>query len=336
LTPTEKGQKLPDGPETPMDLQVVHAIAPDAQQVVYYSPQTTGGESYRQVYARAATVFEQADRDYPGAVWSLSFGEGCDTIDRPADLAPVRAAFANAEKHGTSIFVSSGDTGGYECKGYNKFGTPDVLTPPSDGEIGLSSLASVPEATDTGGTTLSTDGNGVWASEQGWAEYPSSQGTGGGVSSLFERPDWQRGVVLPPDPVIARRSIPDPTTQRLTPDVAADADPGSGMATFWHCEPKNCDPSAGGGTSQAAPIWAALTALMNQYLTEHGGHPIGHLNLLLYRIAASSARPAFHDVTLGGNAVYQSGSGFDLATGLGTPDTDNLVRDILDIQRAGG
>jgi kumamolisin len=176
----------------------------------------------------------------------------------------------------------------------------------------------------------------VWANEQGWAQYPTSQGTGGGVSNLFERPDWQRALTLPPDPVFAQRSIPDPATHRLTPDISADADPGSGMATFWHCQPKKCDPSAGGGTSQAAPIWAALTTLMNQYLTEHGGHPIGYLNPLLYRAAASGARPAFHDVTLGGNAVFQSGPGFDLATGLGTPDADNLVHDILDIQKAGG
>ena len=79
---------------------------------------------------------------------------------------------------------------------------------------------------------------------------------------------------------------------------------------------------------------------MNQYLTEHGGHPIGNpgkpLNYLLYQVAASGARPAFHDVTLGGNAVFQSGPGFDLATGLGTPNTENLVNDILDIQKAGG
>ena len=334
FTPTEKGQRPQnDGGETPMDLQVVHAIAPDAQQVIYYLPQ-------RNSYANLARTFELADREYPGAVWSLSFGMGCDTIDQRADLLPVRAAFAAAHQHGSSIFVSSGDIGGYECKGQHKFGTPDWWTPPVDSEIGLNSLASLPEATGVGGTSLSTDEHGVWANERGWADYPATQGTGGGVSTLYARPDWQAGVSVPPDPVFAQRSIPDPAGSRLTPDISADADPLTGAAFFYHCRPGDCDPSRGGGTSQSAPIWAALTTLMNQYLIEHGGHQIGNpgppLNPVLYQVAVLGARPAFHDVTLGGNAVYQSGPGFDLATGLGTPDTDNLVNDILDIQKAGG
>lgn len=312
-----------------MDLQVVHAIAKDAAQVIYYLP-TFDNLTAAQVYADIAPVFQQADHDYPGAVWSLSIGLGCDTIDTAADLQPVRDAFAAAEAHGTSIFISSGDTGGYECKGYGKFGKPDLTTPPSNGEIGLSSLASVPEATDTGGTTLSTDANGAWVSEQGWADYPASQGTGGGVSTLFGRPDWQKAVALPPNPIFAQRSIPNPATQRLTPDIAASADPGSGVATFYHLQPM-----PGGGTSQAAPIWAGLTILMNQYLAGHGGHPVGNLNPLLYQVSASGARRAFHDPTLGGNAVYDCGPGFDLATGLGSPDTNNLVNDIL-VQKAGG
>jgi kumamolisin len=91
----------------------------------------------------------------------------------------------------------------------------------------------------------------------------------------------------------------------------------------------------GGGTSQSAPIWAALTALMNQFLVENGGHPIGSMNPLLYRLAAGAARPAFHDVIVGGNAIYEAVPGYDLVTGLGTPHTDNLVHDILDIQKGG-
>jgi kumamolisin len=339
FTPTEpQGPKarLPGNDETPMDLQDVHAIAPDAQLVIYYMPNNEGPHSY----AAAATVFEQADHDYPGAVWSLSFGLGCDAKgwDTAADLKPVRDAFAAAEAHGTSIFVSSGDSGGYECKGFSQlYGKKaNSFTPPSNGDIGLNSLASVPEATDTGGTTLSTDAHGVWAAEEGWADYPGSMGTGGGVSFLFARPDWQRGVSVPPDPVFAERSIPDPATHRLTPDVSADADPGSGVAMF-ECDPcDNAKPAAGGGTSQAAPIWAGLTTLMDQYLLEHGGHPIGAMNPVLYPVAASGARPAFHHPTLGGNAVFDCGAGFNLATGLGTPDTANLVNDILDTQKAGG
>ena len=327
FTPVEKGQRLsPDG-EAPMDLQVVHAIAPDAQTVVYYLSPPNSSQA---AYAYLANVMEQADSQYPGAVWSLSIGMGCDTMDTSADLLPVRNALAAAEGHGTSVFISAGDDGGYDCKGYGKFGQPDFSTPPIDGEIGLSSLASVPEATDTGGTTLSTDVHGVWASEEGWADYASTRGTGGGVSTLFTRPDWQRKVSLPPNPVFTQLPIRNPASQRLTPDVSADADPGSGAEFI-----QDGNTFSGGGTSQSAPIWAGLTTLMNQYLTQRGGHPLGNVNQVLYQVASNRTRPAFHDIVLGGNAVYQSGPGFDLATGLGTPNTDNLVRDILDIQKAG-
>ena len=273
---------------------------------------------------------EFADKRYPGAIWSLSFGMGCDLTDQAPDLAPVRAAVARAKAHGTSVFVSSGDTGGYECKGYGRFGQDDFYDPPVETDIGLSTLASLPEVTDVGGTSLSTDARGAWVTEEGWADYPLTQGTGGGISNVFQRPDWQRGVVLAQDPSAAHPSVPPVATQRLTPDVSAVADSSSGVAFFF-----GGDQYRGGGTSQSAPIWAALTALMNQYLIYNGGRPLGDLNPLLYQVAASGTRPAFHDVTTGGNAAYESGPGFDLATGLGTPDAKNLADDVLDIQKGG-
>jgi kumamolisin len=90
----------------------------------------------------------------------------------------------------------------------------------------------------------------------------------------------------------------------------------------------------GGGTSQSAPIMAALAAVMNQYLIANGGHALGDLNTQLYRIASGAMLPAFHDVTLGGNAVDTAAPGYDLVSGLGTPDVDNLVQNLLVLQKA--
>jgi kumamolisin len=89
----------------------------------------------------------------------------------------------------------------------------------------------------------------------------------------------------------------------------------------------------GGGTSLSAPLWAGIAAVINQYLTANGGALLGDLNPLLYRIAEGARLPAFHDVVRGGNAVYDAGPGYDLATGLGTPDADNLAKVLLDTQR---
>jgi kumamolisin len=77
-----------------------------------------------------------------------------------------------------------------------------------------------------------------------------------------------------------------------------------------------------------------MAAVMNQFLIANGGRAIGDLNPLLYRIAAGAPLPAFRDVTLGGNAIYDARPGYDLVTGLGTPDIDNLARNVLVLQKA--
>jgi kumamolisin len=316
----------PEG-ETQMDLEVAHAIAPDARLVVVnlYAAMISAlqkanswATAETDIFETAATVFEAVDHQFPGAIWSLSLGYGCDKMPTTADVRPMRSALAAAESHGTTAFTSSGDTGGLECKGEGT--NQDEYGPPTEDDIGVSTLAAQPEMTDVGGTFLSTDKNGAWVTESTWAESAVSQGTGGGVSHLYTRPTWQNHVSSPKD-----------SSHRLTPDIAADADPYTGVAVMsggkW---------SYGGGTSQSAPIWAGLTALMNQYLLDNGGKALGYINPLLYQVAAGAARPAFHDVILGGNAVDNAGPGYDLVSGLGTPDTDNLVHDLLDIQRGGG
>ncbi|MGK2903192.1 MAG: S53 family peptidase [Mycobacterium sp.] len=301
--------------ELSMDLQVAHAIAPDARKVVVNArPTVEGGGGYRKI----GQLLEDTDRRFPGAVWSFSIGWGCDKLITAADLAPVRSALRAAQSHGTTAFNASGDLAGMECRGGQ-----DWSSPPSEQDVGLDSIASLPEMTSVGGTTLSTDADGTWVAEQTWFDVPLSQGTGGGVSTLFDMPPWQRAA--------ARAVAPERNTgKRMTPDIAAVADPFTGVKIVL-----NDQVVVGGGTSQSAPIWAGLTAVMNQYLLENNGSLIGDINPLLYRIAQGAPRPAFRDVTLGGNAVDNAGPGYDLVTGLGTPDIDNLVRDLQIVQKVG-
>jgi kumamolisin len=296
--------------EATMDLEVIHALAPDAKTVLVNANPTVEGAGG---YEKIAHLMDSTERQFPGAVWSFSIGWGCEKLVTAADLAPIRSALVAAHKNGTAAFDASGDLAGLDCKGGQ-----DWSAAPGDGDVGVDAVAALPEMTDVGGTTLSTDAGGGWRAEQAWFDPPLSQGTGGGVSALFARPYWQDDLESAGD-----------AGQRLTPDIAAVSDPLTGVKIVF-----NQHELAGGGTSQAAPIWAGLAAVMNQYLIAHGGQPLGDINPLLYRVAARSRLPAYHDVTLGGNAVDNAGPGYDLVTGLGTPDVDNLVRDLLVVQAA--
>ncbi len=158
------GQPGPAGAETVMDLEVADAIAPDAHKVVVNARPTVEGDGG---YEKIGRMFESVDRQFPGAVWSLSVGWGCDALVRAADLAPARAALATALKHGTSAFDASGDTGGLECKGGD-----DWSSPPGPNDIGLDAVSSLPSMTSVGGTTLSTDEQGRWLAVYGWVDSP--------------------------------------------------------------------------------------------------------------------------------------------------------------------
>jgi kumamolisin len=115
---------------------------------------------------------------------------------------------------------------------------------------------------------------------------------------------------------------------RLTPDISAVADPFTGVRIVF-----NQQELVGGGTSLSAPLWAGMTAVMNQYLVDNGGRPVGDLNPVLYEMAEAARLPAFRDVVLGGNAVDAAGPGYDLVSGLGTPDVNNLAKNVLLTQK---
>jgi kumamolisin len=295
--------------EATMDLEVAHALAPAAKKVLVNARPTVEGDG---AFQKIAEMMEDTDRRYPGAVWSFSIGWGCDKLITAADLVPVRAALSKAQANGTTAFDASGDLAGLECKGGDEWSSP-----PHEDNAGLDAVASIPEMTNVGGTTLSTDDSGRWLAEQAWFDAPLSHGTAGGVSSLYRRPAWQNSMPFSPG-----------TKQRLTPDISAVADPFTGLMIVFGQKTL-----VGGGTSQAAPLWAGIAAVMNQYLNQNGGRDLGNLNPLLYRVAGGSRLPAFRDIVLGGNAVANAGPGYDLVTGLGTPDVDNLVRNILVLQK---
>ena len=297
--------------ETVMDLEVAHAVAPDAQMVVVNArPTLEGGRTYE----RIAEMFDSVDRQFPGAVWSLSIGWGCDALITATDLKPVQAALQRAQAHGTTAFDASGDTAGLECKG-----GPNWSAPPGPDDVGLDAVASLARD-DLGRRHHIVDRR---------RRRMASRSRPGSTRRCRRAPAGGVHAVPPPSLAVAGVLDARPRLEsRLTPDVAAVADPITGVRIRFDGQDL-----VGAGTSQAAPIWAALTAVMNQYLLANGGRALGDINPLLYRVAAGANAPGFRDVSLGANAVDVATPGYDLVTGLGTPNVDGLVHDFLDIQR---
>lgn len=295
--------------EASMDLQVIHAIAPDAKLVLLNARPTTTNDGGG-AFVKLGRLMESADERFPGALWSFSIGWGCDRLFTAADFAPVRTALERALRNGTTAFNATGDLAGLECKSGQRWSEQ-----PRPDDVGVDAVASLPEMTAVGGTKLSTDADGNWLSEQSWYNIPLTLGTAGGASTLFERPGWQT--------VGIGTELPD---RRLVPDVSAVSDPSTGVRLVFRQQI-----AVGGGTSQAAPIWAGLSALMNDKLTARGAEPLGELNPLLYGMARTpTLASGLRDINYGGNAISISGTnGYDMVTGLGTPDVDKLVTNIL-------
>jgi subtilisin-like proprotein convertase family protein len=178
-----------------------------------------------------------------------------------------------------------------------------------------------------GGTTLSLSATDTRVSETGW------NGSGGGTSSFISEPSYQS--------TYAGSSYVQSTlgnkvllgSNRGNPDVAYAADPNPGFAvsdtypfvqgfqTFtgpWY---------AVGGTSDAAPQWAGLIALVDQARGSNGSlnGPTQTLPLLYKLGASSTAYPSdFFDITSGNNGA-SAVAGYDLVTGLGSPNAAKLV-----------
>jgi subtilase family serine protease len=149
----------------------------------------------------------------------------------------------------------------------------------------------------------------AYLAETAWNTSPEA--SGGGFSKLFPRPAYQEGT----------------TATRGVPDVAAEADPGAGMALAFSTGGAGYVLTQAGGTSVATPLWAAVIALADQY----AGQDLGFVNPALYQIGRSASyHQAFHDITTGNNTVqgiagYQAAHGWDPVTGWGSPDAQVLV-----------
>lgn len=273
----------PDGyggdQEVALDQEMIAAGAPSAAQRIYFAPNTAQG--FYDVFNTIATDAEA------GTIQAVSTSWGtCESSTSTTFAASVQDAVDRAVLAGATTFAAAGDFGAYDCSTASTTdSTPDVDFP-----------AVLPEVVAVGGTTLTKPTSTTYA-ETAWSDTASHTGGGGGMSSRTARPSYQSAVAIP-------------GTGRLVPDVAADADPGTGVGAYVA--------SAGGfiqmgGTSAAAPLTAAefVSTLTSLGCTKG----IGDIHAALY------AHPeAFRDITSGNNLLYPATPGFDEATGLGSPN----------------
>jgi len=288
----------PEG-ETVLDLEVIHAVAPKAQLVVYISAPDFGHSS---------RAFDQMVTDHLGSIISESLGS-CEP-DTPAGARNVYTAIQDrALALGMSHFVASGDSGAFTCG--------------VDQEAAGSFPSTLPTLTAVGGTSVFESKEGLYFKEYAWGSPLDETGGGGGASQYYPAPDYQKNVAQS----IARG-------QRQVPDVSADADPMTGFHIIFGGREGQA-----GGTSAAAPLWAATIALINQDLKKKGLREVGFANPAIYwmgdNLAKLNPKP-FHDVTAGNNLGFTATPGWDFATGWGSMDAAALDAAWITYIKSGG
>ncbi len=208
----------------------------------------------------------------------------------PADPNTDNPYFQEFAAQGQNLFQAAGDSGAWKSS--------SAIFPADDVYV-----------TSVGGTDLDTSSaGGPWSSETAWVDG------GGGISpNHYAIPSWQTTT--------AAGCSNCSKTYRNAPDVSANAN-----FTFYVCaDQTTCTANNYGGTSFAAPMWAGYLALVNQQAVANGNHTVGFINPSLYAIGLSSNYGAdFHDVTSGSNG-FSATTGYDLATGWGSPNGSGLI-----------
>jgi kumamolisin len=285
--------------ETMLDIEIVAALCPKATINVYFSPWTEQGwlENLDAVLTDASTP----------PVVSVSYGlaEGDDIWTQTA-IDEVNDSLKELANAGVTVCVATGDDG-----------SDDQV---ADTSAHVSFPAASPYVLAVGGTMLtrSTGDEVVWFEGDGLRRDDGGS-TGGGVSALNPRPSWQAAVPISP-------ANPHQTAGRILPDVAANA---AGSTGYFMVSQNT--PQVSGGTSAATPLWASLLTRLRQ-----AGKQFGFLPPLLYQSSPTSGGKsvglvACRDITQGsnrsGNAPgYEAKTGFDAASGWGSPNGNYLQR----------
>jgi kumamolisin len=279
--------------EVTLDIELALALAPESEIYVYEGPNSNQG--VLDTYNRIAT-------DNLAKQVSTSWGSGEDTVT-PQYLQAANAIFQQMAAQGQTIYAAAGDSGAYDDYADNHSKALVVDDP-----------ASQPYVVGVGGTRLTVNATtGDYKTESVWNDGLGSAG-GGGVSTVWPIPSWQAHV-----------TTASSKTHRNVPDVSLDADPNTGYAIYY-----DGSWQIFGGTSCAAPLWAAFTACVNEELAATSQPALGFANPKFYAIGLGSAYSSdFHDVMSGNNLHYKASKGYDNASGWGSLNGANLYANLI-------
>lgn len=283
---TNQATGNPNGPdgEVTLDIEIAGAIAPEAHIAVYFSTNSDAGF----ISALSQAVHDSINKP---SVISISWG-GPEPMWTPQSMQAFNDALQAAAAMGVTVCAASGDNG-----------ASDGI---ADGANHVDFPASSPYVLACGGTSLHASGHAI-QSEVVWNDGTQGGAGGGGVSTIFELPAWQKKLSL--NTQDGRSAA---LRKRGVPDVAGNADPLTGYRVLI-----DGSDEVVGGTSAVAPLWAALIARIN---TDKAS-TVGFINAKLYRQPT-----ALNDITQGNNGSFAASPGWDACTGLGSPNGQKLAQ----------
>jgi subtilase family serine protease len=279
--------------EFSVDIEMVIAMAPGISNIILYEYVDTNGN---EVVTDEEMYQEMASPTY-GEPRPNQISTSWSVDNSPAATNYLRQLMVQ----GQSFFYASGDGGAWPIKTNNWPGFNYI--------------------TLVGGTSLLMNSTGVsWNAESAWG------GSSGGIFTGLPIPFYQKGINM--------TGNQGSTQCRNAPDVAMSADNNLVVNSYQPTNGSRQTLSVGviGGTSCAAPLWAAFTALVNQQAAEQDRPSVGFLNPALYAIGQSvNYTNCFHDITVGNNTTsgspnaYYATNGYDLCTGWGSPNGNHLL-----------
>jgi subtilase family serine protease len=286
--------------EATLDIEESVALAPGATFEIYQG--TNAGSGPTDIYSQIAS-------DNTATIVTTSWGN-CEA-DSDGSAQAEQLIFQEMATQGQTVISAAGDEGSSDCV---------TQSNPSAAEAALAvdDPSSQPYVTGVGGLTVSdTDPlvETVW--NDGCTQTDCGSG-GGGLSTLWSQPAWQAGSGITTTAATGGR--------RMVPDLSVMADPSTGFIEYYTgsttgtCRKGCVGWSSIGGTSIGAPLVSALVAVAAQACNPPSGR-LGFINPTLYAMPSSD----YVDVTTGSNDLfgvgeYSAGPGYDMASGLGSPN----------------